>query len=68
MNLSDDALRWMAYQALRCRNLNCAEAILLAAPALANYLHLPPMTESEAQAFGDALTAALANDLKKEAA
>lgn len=68
MALSDDAIRWMAYQANRCRRLECSEAILLAAPAVASYLHLPPMTDREAEAFGDALTAALANDLKREAA
>lgn len=68
MNLSDDALRWMAYQANRCDALDCAEALALVAPAVAGYLHLPPMSDREAKAFGDALTAALANDLKREAA
>jgi hypothetical protein len=68
MNLSEDALRWMAYQANRCRNLECAQAICLVAPVVASYVHLPPMTDREAKAFGEALTAALANDLKKEAA
>lgn len=46
-----DALRFAAYEADECRDLDAHEALCLLFPALLRALSLPPMDEFEAEAF-----------------
>jgi hypothetical protein len=56
---SDDALRFAAFEAARCRDIDTHEALCLLFPALMRVLDLPPMDDLEARAFRERLKRAL---------
>lgn len=62
-----DAIRWLEFEAKRCRDRDSAEALCLLLPALRNALDLAPMDEPEASAFRERVKEALRSDLKKAA-
>jgi hypothetical protein len=62
-----DALRWLAWEARRCRDRDSCEALCLLFPALLRSLELPPMSEAEAQAFRERLKETLQTDLRRAA-
>jgi hypothetical protein len=48
---SDDALRFLAYEASFCRDRDSAEALCLVLPPLLRYLELQPMDGYTAEEF-----------------
>jgi len=67
MNTSD-AIRWLHYEAGRCRDRDSAEALCLLLPPLLQALDLAPMGEAEARAFRERVKEALPDrDLRRAA-
>ena len=62
-----DAIRWLEFEAKRCRGRDACEAFCLLLPALRVALDLPPMDELEARAFYHRVREALQNDLRRAA-
>jgi hypothetical protein len=48
---SEDALRFLAHEAQRCRDRDMHEALCLLLPAIVKSLNLPPMDAADAIAF-----------------
>ena len=65
---TNDALRWLAFEAQRCRDRDSCEALCLLFPPMLRALDLPPMEEAEARAFYERVKQMLTQDLKREAA
>jgi len=65
--ISDDALRWLAFEAQRCRDRDSCEALCLLFPPMLRAMNLPPMEELEARAFYERVKQMLTQDLKKAA-
>jgi hypothetical protein len=62
-----DAIRWLEFEAKRCRGRDACEALCLLLPALRTVLDVPPMEDCEAAAFRERVKGALQSDLKKAA-
>jgi hypothetical protein len=62
-----DAIRWLEFEAKRCRGRDSCEAFCLLLPALRHALDLAPMEEPEAKAFYHRVKEALQSDLKRAA-
>lgn len=56
-----DALRWLAFEARRCRDRDSHEALCLAVPWAIAAFNLPPMDETEAAAFKQRLREVMQN-------
>ena len=50
--IAEDAIRFLAHQARRCRDRDTAEAICLLLPAMMQLLYLEPMDDVDAAYFG----------------
>jgi hypothetical protein len=48
---AEDAIRFLAHEAQRCRDRDAAEILCLKFPAMLKVLGLPPMTSREAAVF-----------------
>lgn len=64
---AQDAVRWLEFEAKRCRDRDSAEALCLLLPALRTALDIPPMEECEARAFRERVKESLRSDLKRAA-
>ena len=62
-----DVIRWLAYEARRCRDRVSCEALCLLFPPLMRSLDLPPMGDAEAQAFRERLKEAVQGDMRRAA-
>ena len=63
-----DVIRWLTFEARRCRGKDNCEAFCLLLPPIQSALDLPPMDEAEAAAFRQHVKRVLRGDLKKEEA
>lgn len=62
-----DAIRWLNYEAGRCRDRDSAEALCLLLPALLQAFELRPMGDIEAAAFRERVKGAVQRDLRRAA-
>jgi hypothetical protein len=62
-----DAMRWLAFEAKRCRDRDSSEALCLLFPAILQALDLAPMEEAEARAFRERVKESLRTDLRRAA-
>lgn len=62
-----DAIRWLAFEASRCKDRDAGLTLCLCLPPILAQLNQKPMDEAEAAAFRERLKNALRDDLRRAA-